>query len=185
MIKKIITTLCILGALSFATSSHAAKGDFRVSFDPILLVAGAINLSGDYAFTENITAGAGYYNWSVDVGSIALDVTETHVRGDYWFSGAYNQGWYAGAIYSKITMTLDETLLGTSYSGEFDATGILAVGGYHWQWASFGMDLGLTAGTYSFDNDLTLTASDGSTTTESAPSAVSGMGIEYNLTWKF
>jgi hypothetical protein len=177
-LKKILFSLALL----FSVTSQA---EIMLRTSPILLVAGGTNAEIDFKVSENLSVGVGGLSWSAELLDVEFTVTEAHARFDYWFSGAFKQGWYANAGYSTMSMDLKtKDIFGTEFEGEVSGSGVILGMGYHWQWESFHMELGYQLANYSFDSKLELEASDGSTEEESIPSGTSG-GLEFNLGWVF
>lgn len=156
----------------------------------MLPLIGGLSLELGFGVADKVVLGVGGFSWNYDDGLTDYSVNEYHARLDYMFNGAFTKGWYLSAILSKLSVDVTVSnfgLFGASSDshGEGSATGIVAVGGYRWQWPSFFMDLGLAYSSYSYDND-TIEVSDGSTTTEEdTPSAINGAGLEFNLGWVF
>lgn len=182
--KKIVFILLSFCVVPFAQSQVAIKTS------PVLFAVGALNAEVGVALGSNLSIAAGGLTWSGSLDSVETDdsvdfsVTEVHGRIDYWFSGAYKQGWYIGGTVSSMTINLKTTQSGVEFEGDISATGILGQFGYHWQWDSFFIDLGARAGTYNFDSKLEVEADDGSTQEEEIP-AISSGGLEFNIGWVF
>jgi hypothetical protein len=100
-------------------------------------------------------------------------------------AGTFKEGWYLSGAVSSVSMDLATTdEFGVRYSSDVSATGFQVGGGYRWLWTSFNMELGALYSSYSFDDTITLKASDGSTEEEDLPN-VAGFGIEWNIGWTF
>lgn len=179
--KKLLLALTMLLTLNV----HAQDKNWNLRFEPISWLVGATNVELNYAVGSNFTIGGGLVAWNVELLDIEIGLNEYHVRGDYWFAGAFQQGWYLSGIYSTINMNLQTTdSLGTEYEADVSATGFKFFGGYRWLWENFNLELGYGFVSYNFDDKLTLKASDGSTQEEDLP-AVTGTGLEFNMGWTF
>jgi hypothetical protein len=164
-------------------SVHAR--DWNLRFKPVQLLIGAGNIEVGYALTENFSLAAGGMLWNVSLLDVDFEVTEMHVRGDYWFSGAFNDSWYFSGYISSMSLGMETIENSKNYSGDISATGFGIAAGYHWQWDNFNMELGVTWGSYSFDSKLELEASDNTTIEEDVPPSVTGGGLEFNMGFAF
>lgn len=179
--KKLLAGLILV----LSVGAQASDKNWNVRVDPLTLLVGGTNVELDYAIADKISIGGGLVSWNVDLLDVEISMQEYHVRGDYWFNGAFQQGWYVSGVYSTISMelaTIDS--LNTRYEADVSASGFKLLGGYHWQWDSFNLELGFGYVSYSFDDKLTLEAADGSTLEEDLPN-VTGTGLEFNMGWAF
>ncbi len=176
--KRILFAIAMLGCLS-------AQAGIMLRTSPILLAAGGGNGEIDFALTDKLSLGALALSWNAELLDVEFSVKETHVRLDYWFSGAFKQGWYGNIGYSQLEMDLStKDIFGKKFEGELSGSSVILGLGYHWQWESFHMELGYQIGNYGFDSDLELEASDGSKESEDIPSGATG-GLEFNIGWVF
>lgn len=163
-----------------------AFAGFQIKTAPISLLAGLTNAEIGFGM-GNFVIGVGGMSGSYSNGIDTIKASESHVRLDYMFNGAFTQGWYLSASYAKISIELTQSPIfgGDDLTGSADASGFIVGVGYRWQWTSFFMELGLQYASLKFDDDK-ITISDGTTTEEEdAPSSVTGSGLEYNIGWSF
>jgi hypothetical protein len=147
---------------------------------------GIVTAELNYAVTDNLTVGAGVLSWNLDLNNDKIEAFGFHVRTDYYLEGAYQQGWYLAAELGTLNLTLTQTELnGDVFTGEASASGISLGGGYHWQWDSFFQQLGILYTQYSFDDAITLKDQSGNTQQEDVPGTFGGLGLEWNMGWKF
>lgn len=165
--------------------SQSALADMMVRTSPLTLLIGAPNVELGFKVTDGLSVGGGFTTWAVDINDIEMDFLAYHARADYYFSGAYNQGWYISGIFGAASIDLATTDdAGTKYKGDVNGTYVAFFGGYHWQWTQFFIDLGIGTSTYSFSDTLDLEDENGNKEEESIP-AISATGLEFNIGWTF
>lgn len=162
-------------------SSHAK---FMARTGPISFLLGAYNGEVNYAPYENLSFGVGAMSWEIELFDIELEIREYHLRSDYWCNGAMEQGCYLAGMLSRMSLNLSTFDGGLTYDGAVTGTGATVIGGYHWQWDHFMMELGALYTIYSFAADIDLEAPDGSTLNENIP-ALTTFGFEFNIGLRF
>lgn len=171
-----------LSLFSYATHAEI-KG--MVRSNPVFFLVGGVNLEGNISLVEKLSLGLGMTDWSAEVSDVDLTLREQHIRLDYWFSGTFQDGWYANLGYSTLAIDLKtEDSFGKEYKGDVSGSAITMGGGYHFQWENFCLDLGLQVANYGFDSQLELEASDGDTEKESLPTG-SNVGLDFQIGWVF
>lgn len=177
---KRFTLIFIMSLLS--SYSHA-KLLARTS--PLSWLLGAANTEVMYGFDDSKWAvGLGGTSWSAELFDLEFSMNELRIRGDYFFNKTFEQGWYLSAMYSRLTFSVTTEESGVEFKGSVTGNGLLAYGGYHWQWDHFHMELGAGFGAYSFGSKIELESVGGDLTEKPLP-AVSAFGLEYNLGWVF
>ena len=90
----------ILCLSSFTVHAH----NINVRTNPIGLLMGSNNLEAQYALVDNWSLGVGGTLWETTLLDVDFKATEGHVRFDYWWNKAFEQGYYAGGQISQLNM---------------------------------------------------------------------------------
>lgn len=178
--KKITMILCLLMAFSFSASAQENDHQFSIRTNPLQLLLG-LGINGEISYgTGNWAFGLGGARLDLELEGNGIEATQLHARADYWFRGAFNQGWYLSLLLgtANIEVTVDDL------RGEADATFIGFGGGYRWAWENFFIDLGALATTIGAA-DIEVTSSDGTSTRTESASGAGGLGLDFNIGWAF
>lgn len=167
----------------FCFQSHA-KTNIHLRTSPLSMLLGIYNAEAGAKLNDKLSLAAGFMYWGVEFLDLEVTLQEYHLRADYWFSGTYNQGWYTAGTLSNLSLTLATEKSGVEFEGAVNGLGLLAAGGYHWQWDHFFTEFAGTFGFYSFGTSVELESVGGDVTTENIPS-ISTLGFEFNLGWVF
>lgn len=136
-------------AVLICVSSVAARADeshnLNFRFSPILLLVGAIHGVVDYKVTNNVVVGGEIMTWNLSFSDYTFKASGFGASAKYYFDQAYVDGWYAGGrfVSSSFEATAKDSL-GNKESASASGTSFGAIGGYHWFWDSFNLNLGAT-----------------------------------------
>jgi hypothetical protein len=171
--------------LSFTVSATAlANQNWNVRIAPVSFLVGMVNAEVGYAVGSNFSLAAGVMSWNAEILDYTVKAGEVHGRFDYWFSGAFKQGWYLSGVLSRFNIELTKTESNVDYKAATSYSGYKVLAGYRWHWTNFNLELGGGIVSYGADSKLTLEASNGDELEEDMPS-IQGSTIEFNLGWSF
>jgi hypothetical protein len=183
--------------LSFACTSHAYPEDTaNVRVSALALLAGYVNVDGDWKIDDTITVGPSftYWNWrgkDADNAGIRdeIKIVGIGVRGNYYPKGVFIDGWYASGFvqYNRLTVTaMTDSTSSSNVWAKASVTGIRpgVVGGYHWFWDNFNLNLGAGLETFIGKNTVRIVASDGSTRDVDTSIGV-GLALDMMVGWTF
>lgn len=180
MKKVIILALISLNVL-------ASNKDWNVRISPLQFLAGMSNVELGFALGSNFSLAAGAMIWNQDdaLGTgYSVDASQYHARLDYWFSGAFAQGWYLSGLVSTLNITLEKEISNVDYEASTSYSGYKVLGGYRWMWENFNMELGYGYADYGATDKLTLKSSDGDKIKRDMP-PIQGGTLEFNIGWSF
>lgn len=151
----------------FATQANAAMTEksVNVRVAPVALLGNYLNTDIDFPVDESWSLGPTitYRSFSTtSVGfsnDISASVLGLGARGTWYENGVFEQGWFVSPIAQYISVSAKSG----SASASVGVFGVSAIGGYHWFWDNFNLNLG--AGFTSLMGGSTIKVTDGTTTT--------------------
>jgi hypothetical protein len=175
-----------------AKNSAQSKRDFNYDFrvNPVGLISGGIDANLDFKLTENLTVGpqgiylhaqlspSGIYTSNYDITAYGFGA-----RANWFFDGAFKDGWYFGPSFEYLKVTLKTTDAVGPATGS--ASGMLASGiiGYGWFWDNFNLMLGGGYASVLGASSITIKDSAGNQTVITAN--LSGLTYELSIGWAF
>lgn len=185
MMKKLLSVTLLL----FSLSSIAG---IQIKTMPLSFLVGLPNADFGLSIGNGVLS-VGVVNGEMpSLFGMAIAVDEKHLRYDYFFSGAGQQGWYFGLGYSQLKADIRYSPItvgigpSETYTGEFGASGPYINLGYRWLWTYFFLDLGYQHAKYKYDRDkLSLRSSNGDVEEKTIPSSAGAGGLDFSLGWYF
>jgi hypothetical protein len=186
-----------LTTLVFASSqAHATPDDtMNIRFNPLVLIAGLVMVDFDIKVSDNWTVGptllGGGIKFSSTDSSGASDTVEVKASGfgaraNYYFNGVFTDGWYLSPALQRQSISVDVSDATSSASAEVTGTVLTAVGGYHWFWDSFNLNLGAGFSSWSGPSKIHVVDSGGNTQdVDASTSRASGLAIDFMIGWTF
>ncbi len=187
----------VLSAVVFASPHAQATPDdtMNLRFSPIGLVVGLVMLDFDFKINDNWTLGpsvllGGFELTSTDSGgaseSIKVKAGGFGVKANYYFNGAFTDGWYLSPSIQRQSISVEVADATSSASAEVTGTILRAIGGYHWFWDSFNLNLGAGFSSWSGPSKVRVTDSGGSTQDIDASSTrAAGLAVDFMIGWSF
>src|SRR4051812_21654310 len=183
----VLSIFVALGVFVSSQANAASEDTVNVRVSPLLLLLGGLYGNVDFRVGENWTLGPVFGIIHLKIGDTELGASELGVRGTYYFTGAFTDGWYIGPQVSAVSAKAktSDPFGGDTSEAKVSGTVIEVVGGYHWFWDSFNLNLGLGVGSWSGPAQARVTNSDGSTQDVDVNIA-SGVGqVDFLLGWTF
>lgn len=167
--------------VSFAITSHA---EVNVRTSPLHLLVGIVTADVDFKISDKWSLGPTAAYSSADREGFETVVYAIGLKGNYFFEGTFNQGWYLspGIQYVSAKVT-DDSSFG-EIEGNASGLGVALFGGYFWMWNNFNIQLGAGPVLYTL-GEISVESDDGSVKEEYAGYDGVDLGIEFTLGWKF
>ncbi len=182
------------GGGSHSKTSYGSEKRFNLSFEPIVLLVGFINLDFDIKMSENWTLGPELSYWHVSLASgdpiytsaISLTAWAVGVRANYYPDGVYQDGWYVSPSFQYVSAKASTISSGQDLSASVSEFAFTLVGGYNWFWDSFNLKFGAGITAASAPSTIHVQSSNGtySNDVSYSPSSV-GLALDFMTGWTF
>ena len=192
LIVLLVLTASCFGIFSeaFADEQASSSDQFDFRFMPVGLLFGALEADLDVKVAPEWTVGPiiGYSHnkYSSDSGfTTNYEYTRYAIglRANWFSNGVYKDGFYVAPSLAMTKTKVTTSDSGGPVSNDASSDSATVVAGYGWFWSSFNMLVGGGGSLALGNTDMTLTHSDGSTTTIS--SRLGGLALEFSLGWTF
>jgi hypothetical protein len=192
------SVFCIaVSTIIFVSPRAQATPDdtMNIRFNPLVLIAGLVMVDFDIKVSDNWTVGptllgGGIKFTSTDSGgasdTIEVKASGFGVRGNYYFNGVFTDGWYLSPAIQRQSISVDVSDATSSASAEVTGTVLTGVGGYHWFWDSFNLNLGAGFSSWSGPAKIHVVDSGGNTQdVDASTSRATGLAIDFMIGWSF
>jgi hypothetical protein len=158
--------------------------EVNVKVEPLGLISGVLGVGVDIPVSSAWTLGPQLRFTNKTVSEYDVTAYSYGVRGNYWLNGAvFTQGWYIGPSFQFIGANVKDNTGINHLSGSASGVGLTGIFGYQWMWDKFNINLGAGPAYYSIGN---IKVKDNQGNSENYKGYRSlGLGIEFNLGWKF
>lgn len=153
--KKFLVVIVLLAQV-FALAAGESKSSsdsrsFNIQTSPIALLIGMVNGELDYKINENIVVGPVFAYWNATIFDVKVVATSFGAQAKYYPDGLFTDGYYFGGkvASSSFELTAEDDITGDELSAEASGAMFGVMGGYHWFWESFNINLGLLMGSNS------------------------------------
>ena len=189
MKKNILTLLTglILSCTAFSgvepkESKDGSDHNFNLTFAPISLLVGLVQLEGEYKVSPSWTVGLDYLSWNLTIGNWGLKALGYGAQATWYSNGVYRSSWYLTPTIQSLSVTASYS--SSISSGSATATALYGgvVGGYGWFWHSFDLNLGLSLIQGLGSTSVTVSDSSGNKYSQTFPLSA---GIEFRIGWTF
>lgn len=161
-----------------------AQAQVNVRVDALGPLIGSYGVEVDIPISSAWTIGPSVRILSRSDGNFDVSGYGAGVRANYWLKGAvFTEGWYVGPLVQFIKVEVEDTSSGSSLEGDATGANITGFFGYQWMWEQFNLNFGAGPSYYTV-NDITVKDGDGNRRNYGSFTGI-GIGLEFNLGWKF
>lgn len=168
---------------SFADSEGTPDNNWNISTNPLGLIVGP-NLRLDYKVAPQWTLGLNGSLIYINVGGVKANGTSIGIDAAYNFNQAFVHSWFigGGVHYSVVKAKYTEDN-GTEDNADVVNVSVPLIGGYHWFWGNFNLQLGLGP-TLNFPSKKQITDKNGKDVKE-VPLYAVGVAGDASIGWTF
>jgi hypothetical protein len=193
MKRLLLATLTIAFVSNTAHATPDDTKNFR--FSPLTILAGLALVELDLVMGDQWTLGPTAFLANMDFNTTTSAGATQNVkvtgggiglRANYYFDGVFKDGWY---LSPQITaQNVKAAVTQGTLTGTAEAAGVVikAIGGYHWFWDSFNLNLGAGISSFSGPEEITVVYNNGTSEKVSTKSfATTGAALDFTIGWTF
>ncbi|MBX9767288.1 MAG: DUF3575 domain-containing protein [Bdellovibrionales bacterium] len=188
VLSRLLVVFSILSGM-FASNANAAMTEksVNVRVAPLALLVNYLNVDVDFPVNADWSIGptVTYRSFSESYAgfssNISTSVLGLGARATWFENGVFQQGWYV----SPIAQYISASAKSGSASASVGVFGLTAVGGYHWFWDNFNLNLGAGFSAVLGGSRIKVTDSTTTTSTEVNMQSSGGLAIDFMIAYLF